>query len=160
MISQSAPARQVRSVHNQPVSPEGCRLSDPRADGPARLLVIRRRAAWRLGRSQRSDSTARLAERSLVPTSRLRVATRREPVERGDARRDAVTLQPATINLRWISPVRGIIASAPTRASSSAPENTRALTGIDPARQRLHGVAQQPLPDHQQRAAAGSTAGR
>ena len=58
--------------------------------------------------------------------------------------------------LRWISPVEELLAErVDARIVIRAPENTRSLTGVDPARQRLHGVAQQPLRQrYQQRAAS------
>ena len=133
-------------------------MSDPRVDGLARLLVNYCVAVqpgdWV---ALRSDLTARpLAERVYA---HILAAGGNPTVLWNDETLDETLYAAAGDDqLRWISPVEALLADrVDARIVIRAPENTRALTGIDPARQRLHGVAQQPLRQiYQQRAAAGT----
>ncbi|MBW7882370.1 MAG: aminopeptidase [Caldilineaceae bacterium] len=60
--------------------------------------------------------------------------------------------------LEWVSPVDRLLADrVDARIVLRAPQNTRALTGVNPQRQQLHQRAQRPIADtYRQRAASGS----
>lgn len=66
--------------------------------------------------------------------------------------------QATDAQLQWISPLeRELAERVAARITIRAPQNTRALSGVNPHRQRLHQNAQRPLQDlYRDRAAAGT----
>jgi len=133
-------------------------LADPRTDRLAHLLVHYCIAVqpddWVV---VRSDLPARpLAE--LVYAHILAAGGHPTVLWNVETLDETFYAQAGDPQLHWLSPVETLLAKhVDARIVIRAPENTRALTAIDPARQQLHSIAQQPLRQiYQQRAAAGT----
>ncbi len=134
------------------------RVHDPRIDGLARLLVnycvATRPGDWVLIRGDlvAQPLVARVYAQVLAAGGHPTVVYHDEQAE------EAFYRTAGAAQLAWRSPVDELLAErVDARIVIRAPGNTRALTGVDPAAQRTHQLAQKPITDrYRDRAATGA----
>ena len=133
-------------------------MSDPRIDRLARLLVhycvSTRPGDWVLIQGD-------LAAQPLVERvyAQVLLAGGHPTVIYHDEQLDELFYRTANeAQLRWLSPLDTLMAErVDARIVLRAPSNTRSLTGVDPATQRIHQKAEQPVRDRfRQRSATGA----
>jgi len=133
-------------------------VSDPRIDGLARLLVdycvATRPGDWVLIRGD-------LAAQPLVARvyAHVLAAGAHPTVIYHDEQTEELFYRTAnSAQLSWRAPIDELLAErVDARIVIRAPGNTRALTGVDPAAQRAHQLAQKPITDrYRERAATGA----